>query len=361
MKAVPVQNLEVGVPISKDIFNESGNIILASGTNIEKRHIDYFLSHDIQVVYIDETGELEVDIKKDATEQYYNIKEMYQHALDEAKKVHAIAMQDDVNDIDFKAVQDVLEPLVSELLKDNDVLRTLRIIGTSDSYIYTHYVNVSLLSAMLAKWYGLDDKQQRLMSFCGFFHDIGKARVPQELLFKADPLTTNELSTVKSHAMKGYEILKQVFATYDHPEFEPLEINEILNATISHHERANGSGYPFNLKDTSIPLCAKIVSVVDVYDAITSNRHYRDGISPYVAFKLLKEESFKGLDPKLSQLFLKNISQFFINNKVRLSDGRIGEVVYVNKFALNRPLVKVSDEFIDLSMNYSIDITEVIF
>ena len=100
--------------------------------------------------------------------------------------------------------------------------------------------------------------------------------------------------------------------------------------------------------------------MLDGFVGIWFGKKKEKGVCYFKTFNILKDESFRGLDPSISDVFMSNIASFFINNRVKLNDGRVGEVVYVNKFALNRPLVKVKDSFIDLSSDYTLDIEEVL-
>lgn len=362
MKSVSVSSLEVGTVIKSDIFNENGSIILAGGSTLEKKHIDYFIAHNIDFVFVNEVSEDIPDTQftpESSVKAYRTLKEIYERLISISKRVYNEA-QKEKPDIDINEIIDTLKEIVVPLLKENDILRTLSNIKTEENYLYTHPVNVGLMAPMLAKWLKMPEDQQFLAAVIGFLHDIGKARVRQELFYKSEPLSSSELAEVKDHVMHSYDLLKEVFKDVDSDIISKRDVDILLQVSLSNHERTNGSGYPFGLKGDSITDMAKLIAVIDVYDAITSNRHYRKGISPYVAFKLLKEESFRGLSPKMSQVFLKNISRFFINNKVRLSDGRVGEVVYVNKFEVSRPLVRVGEDFVDLSTNYSVDIIEVI-
>ncbi|HSN67215.1 MAG TPA: HD domain-containing phosphohydrolase, partial [Fusibacter sp.] len=159
-----------------------------------------------------------------------------------------------------------------------------------------------------------------------------------------------EMEQVKAHAKLGYDLLK------DNASIP----RDVLAAVLFHHERSDGTGYPSGLKEEQTPYIARIIGVVDVFDAVTSDRIYKKGVSSFQAFNIMKDESFKGLDPTITDVFMSNIASFFINNKVKLNDGRIGEVVYVNKFALNRPLIKTATDFVDLSTDYSLEIDEVL-
>lgn len=352
MKEIDVSDLTVGKCLSKDIYNDLGNIILSQGTEIQERHIDYFVSHGIFYVYVDDNEEV---VKKKTTksytssDKYREINTNYAAVLTKFKQTYYQVQNKDFQ-FDVKTLEEDIKPLVDVLLSDNDVLGSMRLLSFKESYHFTHAINVSMLGAMLGKWLGLDKDTIYLIAVAGLLHDIGKTQVPQDLLFKSGKLTDAEMEMVRSHAKLGYELLKN----------NPSIPRDVLAAVLFHHERSNGSGYPSNLKEEQTPYLARIIAVVDVFDAITSDRIYKKGVSSFRAFNILKDESFRGLDPAISDVFMSNIASFFINNRVKLNDGRVGEVIYVNKFALNRPLVKIDESFIDLSSDYSLDIEEVI-
>lgn len=364
MKPIPATSLEVGTTIKNDILNDSGNIVLAGGTTIEQRHIDYFISHGIEVIFVSGADAPEEPQEGSGlTQKYQTVKELYDDLITCTKELH-YRFQDpnQSKQIDFELIISKLKPLLEMTLEDNDILRTLRNINKTgqEGYLFTHPVHVALLSGMLAKWLGYSDERILDLSICGYFHDIGKTKVDQKLFYKTESLSPEEFAAVREHAVHGYEILGEIFEKDDTETLSDELKEEMRQVALSHHERENGSGYPFGLKGDEIPESASLVAVVDVYDAVTSNRHYKDGISPYLAFRLLKEESFKGLSASMSQVFLDSISKFFINNRVKLSDGRVGSVVYVNKFALNRPLVRIGEDFVDLSTNYKVDVVDVL-
>ncbi len=352
MKEISIEALKLGMCISKDIYNDLGNIILAQGTEISSRHLEYFEKHHISSVFVDEDFEvddMDAAYRLLSSEKYRLLNTHYGKVLDRFKKIYYQIQNRDLTD-DIETVAEDLKPLVNHLIQDNDVLGSLRLVSFREGYNFTHAVNVSMLGAMLGKWLNLDREMIESIALAGLLHDIGKTQVNQDLLFKSTPLSSYEYEDLNSHSRLGYEILKHSNLSKD-----------VLAAILFHHERSDGSGYPSGLKEAQTPYMARIIAVVDVFDAITSDRFYKTGISTFKAFSVIKDESFKGLDPEISDVFLSNIAAYFINNRVKLSNGKIGEVVYVNKYALNRPLVKLSnDHFLDMSTDYSVDIVEVL-
>jgi HD-GYP domain-containing protein (c-di-GMP phosphodiesterase class II) len=352
MKEIAIEELTVGLCLSKDIYNDLGNIILAQGTEILDRHIEYFKNHGIQYVYIDDQDLQKIkseSFRIAASTKHREINSNYAVVLDRFKKTYYQIQNKDF-EFDIKTIEDDIKPLIDLLTSDNDVLGSMRLLAFRESYHFTHAVNVSMLGAMLGKWLGLNKSMIYSIALAGLLHDIGKTQVPQDILFKPSRLSEYEMEQVKSHAKLGYDLLK-----------DNLSIpRDVLAAVLFHHERSDGTGYPSGLKEEQTPYIARIIGVVDVFDAVTSDRIYKKGVSSFQAFNIMKDESFKGLDPTITDVFMSNIASFFINNKVKLNDGRIGEVVYVNKFALNRPLIKTATDFVDLSTDYSLEIDEVL-
>ena len=349
MRGIAIEELTIGMCLSKDIYNDLGNIILAQGTEISSKHLEYFTKHGIFYVYIDEEVVEHQAMRLTTNEKFRDLNTNYAQVLDRFKKTYFQIQNKDFK-FDAAVLEEDIKPLVDTLLSDNDVLGSMRLLSFKENYNFTHAVNVSMLGAMLGKWLGLDRNMIYSIALAGLLHDIGKIQVPQDLLFKTGKLSEYEMDKMRAHARLGYDLLK------DNTSIP----RDVLAAVLFHHERNDGSGYPSGLRDDQIPYLARIIGVVDVFDALTSDRIYKASVSSFRAFNILKDESFKGLDPTISDVFMSNIASFFINNKVKLSDGRVGEVVYVNKFALNRPLVKIDDTFIDLSSDYSLEIEEVI-
>jgi putative nucleotidyltransferase with HDIG domain len=346
MKEIEIESLIIGDCLSKDVFNDLGNIILSQGTEITKRHIDYFKKHGISCVYLEDE-----EPKKHLLEKYENkeFNDQYVEMLNVYKRLY---YQIKANQLDFDAseLESELKPLIDHVIHDNDVLHFIRNTDEIEEYYIKHAINVALLSGIIAKWLALEDEAIYKVALAGLLHDIGKSQVDQSVLFKVGLLAEFEVDKVKEHAKFGYDIIKE----------NPTIPREVVAAVLFHHERSDGKGYPSGLTQEQTPLFARILAIADVFDAVTSDKVYKKKVSSFKAFSIIKDESFSGLDPKISEVFLKNIANYFVNNKVVLNDGRIGNVVYINKYALNRPLVKIDNEFIDLSMDYSIDIVEVL-
>ncbi|NLZ83616.1 MAG: HD-GYP domain-containing protein, partial [Clostridiales bacterium] len=218
-----------------------------------------------------------------------------------------------------------------------------------DNLTYVHSMNVSLICNIFGGWLKLPKAEIRNLTLAGLLHDIGKLLIPKEILAKPDKLSNREYEIMKSHSMKGYEVLKDL----------PIDIN-IKYAALMHHERQDGSGYPNRFAKHQINKFAKIVSIVDVYDAMTSNRSYRKGFCPFTVVEDFEREGFIKFDSQYLVMFLERIVESYRHNIVRLSDGREGEVVLINKFALSKPMVRVGEDFIDLTKEHNLRIQSIL-
>ena len=151
-------------------------------------------------------------------------------------------------------------------------------------------------------------------------------------------VTNDEYKIVKQHTIEGYKILKSL----------PID-DRIKDAALLHHERCDGGGYPLGITGDKVPDFAKIVAIADVYDAMTAARVYRGPMCPFKVVSIFEQEGLQKYDSRYILTFLENIGQTYLNNRVRLSDGREGDVMMIHKTCISRPLIKLLDgTFIDL-------------
>jgi len=215
----------------------------------------------------------------------------------------------------------------------------------SDDSTYTHCINVGLFCNVFAGWLRLTEEETRLATLCGLLHDVGKLKVPEGLLKKNGYFTANEKTAVKAHTQDGYLLVKD------------LDIdNHIKNAILTHHERCDGSGYPFGLSASRIDPYAKMVAIADVYDAMTSIRTYRNAMSPIQAIEIMQEEGLQKYDVRFIMVFLENVMNTFIGNRVLLSTGEKGDIIFINKSNITRPTIKCQGHFVDLDVEKDIKI-----
>ena len=356
-----------GMVTSEDVFNYNNQLILPMGTELTDKAITKLEFYSILYVRVEDYDTTKSQTK-DAIEQLIEEdNRSYSEKLknSESYKKFRENFVQEVNEIKGN-INDVVErnaPIdTSSLLKEVDRLAALDTPATSysvfdmlhnmrefDDATFVHCLNVSLICRVFAQWLKLSPEDVQLASICGLLHDIGKLKIPEEIITKPARLTEQEYNIIKKHTIEGYNILKN------------QDIDEhIKNAALMHHERFDGTGYPLGLRGNKIDFFARLVAIADVYDATTSARVYRGPLCPFKVIELFEQEGYDKYDAHMIITFLENIVNTYMNNKVRLSNGKEGEIVFINKMHLAYPMVKCGDEFIDLSLDKTIHIEAII-
>lgn len=332
-----------GMKIAETIFNEYGAVIVAEDTILDRHMIRKI--ENLGIVKIKIYDSMNDVIIAGGSELF---RAQYNENVSNVKEIlHDISIG---KEIDIKKVNEVSDSIISRINENRDIVSCINQMRSVDEYTYTHSVNVSLLCMLIGKWLKFDYHKVKKLVHAGFLHDIGKGRIPQELLNKPGTLTKDEFEEIKKHTIYGFKLAEAI----------PNMDDAILKGILMHHEREDGSGYPFGVKGPQIHEFAKIVAVADIYDAMTSNRAYKGKESPFEVFELMENDSFGILDPKVTNAFLSNIAAYYIGDFVKLNTGDIGEIIYINPSHVSQPIIKADDVFIDLMFETGVKILELI-
>lgn len=225
----------------------------------------------------------------------------------------------------------IVDEISTSVMRNPGALIGLARLKDKDDYTYMHSVAVCALMVSLARQLGLSDEQIRLAGLAGLLHDVGKMMIPLSILNKPGKLTDAEFEAVKSHTSEGYKML-----------LEGSGIGEVaLDVCLHHHEKVDGSGYPERLTDTQISLFAKMGAVCDVYDAITSNRPYKNGWEPAESMRKMAEWSKGHFDTVIFHAFVKSVGIYPIGSLVKLESGHLGVIIEQTAKSLLTPVLKV--------------------
>lgn len=233
--------------------------------------------------------------------------------------------------IDTKACRDYVRQCVDSLLRNESAMIWLSRIKQADEYTGQHCLAVSVLAIGFARFLGHNDNELEQAGLCGLLHDVGKIKVDQLILNKPGKLTEQEFKYMREHAKLGYDLL------LSHPDVPP----NVVDAAYNHHERLDGAGYPRALNADQIPYWARVVSICDVYDAITSHRVYDGARPPKDAIKVLMSGRETQFDDKLVLKFVEWIGAFPVGTLVSLHTGEIAIIVESERQQRLRPRVVV--------------------
>lgn len=365
-KTIFIFDAEEGMTLSKDVFLPDGPILATKGTVLDLGLISRISTSQIlEVSVYDKPTETTAKNSTSTGDPFFEDQTYYEKIRNSKEFEHfnkrylsnISDIKDQLNDIvtsnipinTTELLQGTSQILVEykNSLQLFDMLHCMR---QFDDLTYVHCVNVALISSIIGKWMHFSEEDITTLTLAGLLHDIGKLLTPEEILTKPGKLTSDEYNIMKNHVNLGYEQLKE----------QDLDIR-IKEACLLHHENCDGSGYPFHLTGNKIPPVAKIISIADVYDAMTAARVYRGSICPFRVIDVMSADAYTKFDPSYLLPFLNNVVTSYIHNNVKLSNDQVGKVILINKRTPSRPIIQCSaTNFIDLSKERQLEITAIL-
>ena len=253
---------------------------------------------------------------------------LYQNASQKVREVLFSARMGAAADLE--KLDPVVESIVDSIFRHSDALIPLSRLKRHDSYTYEHAVASAAMMAAFGRHLNLDRSQIRDIALGAMLQDIGMARVPSAIVEKPGRLNPNEVAVVRGHVEHSHDIAQELASL-------PMASMEVI---AQHHERIDGTGYPFRLRGDQITLHAQMAAIVDVYDAMTSQRPYQTPTSPTQALRKLYEWGQHHFSADLVQAFIRTVGIYPVGSLVRMESGMIG-VVMEQTDDLLKPVVKI--------------------
>jgi HD-GYP domain-containing protein (c-di-GMP phosphodiesterase class II) len=332
MRYVSFEKLKHGMFVAQDVFSSSANDsmpLLTKGQELNERYIERLREYGIPGIYtydpakptaleINATPIISSALKQEALG---GIEGMFD-AIQNSTAAEAVRV--------IKQLDTVVEKLVDSLVNNQGVLINIGDIKSYDDYTYHHSLSVSILSIAIGLAMGIPQHRLKKLGQCAVMHDIGKIFVPLSIINKPGRLTDKEFMEIKKHPLYGYAYIKE------HSIGSP-DIGEIVG---SHHEKLDGTGYPRGLTGKDIHMFSRIISVADVYDALTSTRPYRTPSPPAEALEFIMGGGGSAFDYDVVQAFVTKVELYPVGSYVGLSNGQKAKVLSNQK---NRPTVQIME------------------
>ena len=377
MKKIAIENLIPGMIIASDVYTYNDQLVLPKGLSLTDKSITRLRFYSISQISVEESSipkdnippvdnnskdnesyEAPVPVDENlptafsdsvkSSEVFREFKESFENTVQEFNRTMTDLIEHNTN-LDTKKLLSQTLSIFDTNGGDFNLFNMLHNLRTYDDDTYAHSVNVALICNVFSKWLKMTPEETEIVTLAGLLHDIGIMKVPENIIHKPAKLTEAEYNVVKTHPTEGYRIL------------QTLDIDDrIRKAALMHHERCNGSGYPLGIIGNQIDSIAKLVAIVDVYEATTAPRIYRGPLSPFEVIELFQSEGIQKYDVLYIMTFLENIVSTYMHYGVILSDGTEGTIIFINKQDLARPIIRAGNQFIDLTSHPTLSISKII-
>jgi putative nucleotidyltransferase with HDIG domain len=246
-----------------------------------------------------------------------------------------------------EGIRENIVPMLKETISAGSLIPFLLHLHTKDDATCRHSIAVGAISVMMGRWLNRPEEELNELLTAALLHDIGKLRVPEYILNKPGKLTPDEFVEMQKHTLLGYEMLRQT-----------NDISERSAVTaLQHHERVDGSGYPYGITGEHHEPFSRIVAIADVFHAMSSKRVYKEKLQFHHVIREMHQETFGRFDASIALVFITKMMEILIGAEVTLTNGERAVVISLNPADPINPLVQASGMFIDLSKNPELNIS----
>lgn len=334
MRLISIDVLKEGMVLGRTIWNEAGHPLLKKDVVINDRIIQRLQQLNTHYLYIDDEISEGIEVEETVPPAMRNkviktIKDSFQ-SIDGLNPVNVSYILDQQS----KTIVSIIDELLSAVTGNNEILTILTDAYLFDEYLYQHSFQVTLYSIAIAKELGYSAEDLRLIGIGALLHDVGKLMVPKDILTKPGRLTNDEFEMMKMHARYGFDLLRNLHS---------ISLL-VAHCAFQHHERIDGSGYPRGLVDFEIHPFAKIIGVADVFDAVTTNRVYREKMLPSQGLAIVEAGSGTLYDARIVKALKRAVVHYPNGVILKLSDGRRGIVSRQNTLDAALPWIRIFEE-----------------
>lgn len=362
---IKTSDLRPGFILSEDLFVNTIYPIVRKDTELSSEHLEVLNAFGVKKVKIherlivkkeqmledDSEGTVDPDeILAKTSMRQTDLQTQYSETVHKYKK-EFLGWRAGIRP-DIAKVRSMVIPLLERWSEQKKRLATLNELSTPADYMYHHSIAVGLLASAIGSQVGFPKGEILQLGLAGALADCGMSKIEMSITEKAAFLTKEEFNEVKKHTIFSYQMLQDT----------PLLRHEMKLAILQHHERLDGSGYPRGDKMNQVSVHSQILAVADVFHAMTSERIYRSKESPFKVIEMIKEEEFGKFDIKVVTALLDIVGNLSIGMKVLVTNGVVGEVIFVHRDARLRPILKITEDnsILDLTINRHLAIEKVL-
>jgi len=338
--------------LHRQVYSEDGQILLQKGMKLTKQYIERLKDMKINGVYIDCNLSKNIEMVGIIDDRLRN------KAVQDVKKLFTLVEKDQnpspkERNTQINSIATEIDLIVDQILDHEHTMLNLVDLKLFDDYTFHHCVNVAVIAITIGAALEMSKEKLYKLGLAGILHDIGKTFVPEKILNKRGQLDDEEWKIMKDHPFLGFKHIKE-----NYPSIPATSLAGILY----HHEKWDGTGYPKGKKGEEIFEFGRIIAIADVYDALTSDRPYRDGLLPHTAVEYIMGMAEDSFDLDIVKIFLRSIAPYPLGTIMKLSDGRKGIVIKnTPNFGL-RPTVSIikdeNDNVIEEENRVIIDLKE---
>ncbi|MFD1039650.1 HD-GYP domain-containing protein [Virgibacillus byunsanensis] len=351
MRLVNTKSIKIETRLGQTIYNDNGQTLLQKGIKLSERMINRLINQGITYVYIEEQETSDIQVESTISEELrLEATNTIKEAFHDMKK-NGFMEQSHILNKNGRKLSDIVHRIMEEIQGNENSLSLLSDIFVTDNYIFQHSLNVTIYSLAIGLELNLTERQLTEIGTGAMLHDIGKIFIDQEILQKPDKLTDEEFEVIQSHTELGFNFLRK------HIDIPSV----IAHCAYQHHERLDGTGYPRGIKGDDIHMYAKLIGVADVFDAVTSNRVYRDALLPHEGLEILYAGAVSLFEKDMVTAFKNSVAVYPEGLTVELSDKRVGVVTRQNKYLCDRPFIRIIEEKDQrIQSPYEVDLASVV-
>lgn len=334
MRTIARMALKPGMELGEAVLNNRGEVMIPAHTKVDADIIARLARHSVIAVSVME----DIDFadthfeKIRHSEEFKQFEQTYQALFPQYKEMMRRLAKDGTA-VDTSALLSIYHQLADPVKNGRKLLDYLyNMVPNEDELTHTHCLNSALIAGVFADWLSMRPEVKETLILCAYFYDIGKLKLPYELLWKPGKLTDVEYAQIKTHPLLGFDIVKNM------PGLSP----SVKKSILMHHERCDGTGYPSKLKMQQIDFYARHISIIDAYEAMTSPRAYRQSLTPLQVLERFEESGFLQYDYEILRPIMKRIADSQIGLTVKLSDDTMWEIFLVNQLQFSKPVLKRS-------------------